>query len=111
MFFSIAYVLLLLNVFVVKDLHYLVELTHDHAHDHIDKHENCTSDVHFHDYSHHECSICDFTFSPTEEESEISFSLSTPVLDTAATLFYNTIKLSNTSDRSLYLRGPPIFSI
>ncbi len=104
MFFA----LLLVNVFVAKELHYIVEFSHGHEHHLVDRHSECTNSTHFHEYSFDsECHICDFNFSP-KDQADIQLPL-LGVQEFYANFIFPKCELSsNRSHSPPNLRGPPI---
>lgn len=104
MFFA----LLLVNVFVAKELHYIIEFNHDHEHHLVDRHSDCNKSTHFHKYSYgSECHICDFNFSP-RDHSNIQLPVLTANLFYSAFVFPECELISNRSHSPPNLRGPPI---
>jgi hypothetical protein len=60
-------VALLMNVFIIKELHVLLEEEHHHCLSLKDPHADCGNYVHFHaNDTATQCSICHFVFSPRE---------------------------------------------
>lgn len=105
---SMFFALLLINAFVYKELHYLLEASHGHEHHLVDRHADCNSTTHFHAFDYQSnCSICDFNFSPREFTD-------TQMSELWGTVTYNSFRVYNQVFRSEntnllpYLRGPPI---
>lgn len=115
---AITLVLLLCNAYLYKDLHYLVELGHDHTHhhdhnhghSHID-HSDCPDTAHFHSYQiQGQCLICGFNFSPQEFSKQFVQQSTTLRLSNRYSFSYNSWA-SNFYDLLPGTRGPPIFIV
>lgn len=109
--FSFILVCLLINVFIIKEFHFLLDHDHTHEHLHADKHSDCKQEAHFHTFSFaSDCQICDFNFSPKEKTSDLSFSI--PVIDfihLSNGLYTQKIKHFFKDHENL--RGPPLHFI
>jgi hypothetical protein len=66
-YFALLFVALLMNVFIIKELHVLLEGQNHHCLTLKDPHADCGNQVHFHaNDTETECGICHFVFSPRE---------------------------------------------
>jgi len=105
--FSMFFALLLVNVFVAKELHYIVEFSHGHEHHLVDPHSECSNTTHFHEYNYDaECHICDFNFSPKDQTDLQTLHLN---ITAFSNIFVShQIDLLLNSDKTpTSLRGPP----
>jgi hypothetical protein len=102
-------VALLMNAFIIKELHAFFQEEHHHCHVLKDPHADCGNNVHFHanDIAP-ECSICHFVFSPREYVSIDKIAIHPPVFHKVFVYsqpgFFLTRQGSPTS-----MRGPPFF--
>ena len=105
--FALSLVALLVNAFVIKQLHYVLEQNHSHGHHLVNHHAHCGSNAHFHtEELEPDCSICDFRFSPRETIS-LSFPPITPPVFYSFLPVFKTEYLIRYSGTSASLRGPP----
>lgn len=105
------FALLLVNVFVAKELHYVIEFSHGHSHHLVDRHDGCENDIHFHTFDFEaSCTICDFNFSPREQTFTKAPNLTPPLFFTSFLTYHEVFTLK--AERSLPdLRGPPLHFI
>lgn len=99
----------LVNAFVVKELHYIIEFSHDHAHHHdlVDRHADCENTTHFHSYNFDSnCSICDFNFSPRDQVNA-KVALSAPAIISLSFIDVEKITILEQAGAPPSLRGPP----
>lgn len=101
--------MLLINVFVVKEMHYVLEHSHQHDHHLVELHDDCSPDVHFHSIGFQaNCSICDFNYSPNETTRFKQAITPTEVIYILS-VFYKSSFISPLANEATFLRGPPAF--
>mgnify|MGYP001796161687 CR=1 FL=1 len=106
--------LVLLNAFVLKELHYLLDHHHHHHCHHEEPHEQPNGESDGEWYLHGElsqaeqCFLCLTLFTPFETPDE-EVLLSVPAIAWVATAFFTYTNPHSGNDRQhLFLRGPPV---
>jgi hypothetical protein len=103
-------VALLMNVFVIKELHVLLEEQNHHCLTLKDPHADCGTQVHFHaNDTETKCSICHFVFSPRESISIDKITIHPPAFHKVFVISHPESFLSRQGSPAT-LRGPPFFA-